>query len=162
MVRHQEEVKMGRFADLLDAPSQEPMACEKSEKSEIRDTDDGDHNHDGDLIRLIRFFRNLESNRPAGVDLAEWQQAVEDARTFLTTWGEQAAKLGWTSEDLFGVHQPPARPSSTYRRLSRYDATGLVWLLDGRRVVALTEDTATIATPNGGRLTFRPHRPDAR
>jgi hypothetical protein len=150
---------MGRFADLLDEPSQEPVACEKSEKSEIRYTGDipdpDNHNHSGDLIRLIRFFRNLESNRPAGVDLAEWQQAVEDARAFLSTWGEQAAKLGWTSEDLLGLHQPPPKPSSTYRRLSRYDATGLVWLLDGRRVVALTEDAATIRSPGGMNLTFR-------
>jgi hypothetical protein len=147
---------MGRFADLLDAPSTEYEINEIDEKRYTDDIPDlDDHNHSGDLVRIIRLFRNLESNRPAGVEAAEWQQAVEDARTFLATWGEHAAALGWTGEDLFGLHQPPAKPSSTYRRLSRYDAMGLLWLLDGRRVVALTEDTATIATPNGGHLTFR-------
>jgi hypothetical protein len=100
-------------------------------------------------------FMALEAQCPDGIEAAAWRRAVKDARAFLATWGEQAVALGWTSEDLFGLHQPAPRPSPTYRRLSRHDATGLVWLLDGRRVVALTEDAATIATPNGGHLTFR-------
>jgi hypothetical protein len=31
----------------------------------------------------------------------------------------------------------------------------LLWLLNGRRVVALTADTAIIETPDGGRLVYR-------
>lgn len=53
-----------------------------------------------------------------------------------------------------GLAEPPERPSPFYRRLSRHDATGLVRLLRGRQVVALTADAAVIATPNGGRLSF--------
>ena len=33
----------------------------------------------------------------------------------------------------------PDRPGPKYQRLSRYDQTGLVWLLRGRRVIEFTE-----------------------
>lgn len=52
--------------------------------------------------------------------------------------------LGWTARQLFGLHTPPERCAASYRRLSRYDETGLIWLLRGRGVVALTETTAAI------------------
>jgi hypothetical protein len=52
---------------------------------------------------------------------------------------EQAEALGWTAKHLFGLHKPPNRPHPSYSRLSRYDETGLIWLLGGREVVALTE-----------------------
>ena len=35
-------------------------------------------------------------------------------------------------------------PAPSYRRLSRYDQTGLIWLLRGRPVVAMTDSTAAI------------------
>ena len=37
--------------------------------------------------------------------------------------------------DLFGLHTPPAKPHPTYRRLSRYDCTGLI--LAARRGAAV-------------------------
>jgi len=37
-----------------------------------------------------------------------------------------------------------AHPTLTFQRLSRYDATGLIWLLRGRPVIALTETEAAI------------------
>src|SRR5262249_44217882 len=37
----------------------------------------------------------------------------------------------------------------SYRRLSRYDETGLIWLLQGRPVVMLTAATAAIENPTG-------------
>ena len=82
-----------------------------------------------------------------------WQQAVADGKTFLARWGEQAHALGWTARDLFGLHHVPESPAPNYRRPSRYDETGLVWLLRGRRVVALTETTAAIQNPVSGSIT---------
>jgi hypothetical protein len=67
----------------------------------------------------------------------------------LAAWGEQALRLGWTASDLFGLHEPPAAPHPSYSRLSRYDCTGLLWLLQGRAVVALTNNTAAIEGPTG-------------
>ena len=91
----------------------------------------------------------MERRRPEYVDHDRWQQAIADGRRFLGEWGEQAAGLGWTARDLFGLTHVPDRPPSNYQRLSRYDQTGLIWLLQGRRVVALSEHTAVIETTSG-------------
>jgi hypothetical protein len=107
------------------------------------------------LTRLMRTLEELESRCPLYIDSADWEQAVGDGREFLARWGQQADALGWSARDLFGLHQIPERPVASYRRLSRYDDTGLVWLLQGRPVVALTADTAAIQTESGGILTYR-------
>jgi hypothetical protein len=46
--------------------------------------------------------------------------------------------------DLFGLHPVPESATRAYSRLSRYDATGLLWLLRGRSVVAMTAREAAI------------------
>jgi hypothetical protein len=89
-------------------------------------------------------FCALERRCPDFVEAERWQQAVEDGWRFLGLWDEQAHALGWTARELFGLHTPPQRPAVSYSRLSRYDETGLIWLLRGRRVIALTETTAAI------------------
>jgi hypothetical protein len=96
-----------------------------------------------------RCLTALEAGNPEHVHVARWQQCVEDGRVFLATWGEQAEALGWTARDLFGLHTVPESPHPSYNRLSRYDETGLIWLLQGRPVVALTETTAAIQSPTG-------------
>jgi hypothetical protein len=100
----------------------------------------------GRLGRFGRTISALEARCPDLVPTERWQIAVEDGRRFLARWGERAAGLGWTARDLCGLHQPPEKPHPSYSRLSRYDETGLIWLLTGREVVALTEETAAIAT----------------
>jgi hypothetical protein len=85
-----------------------------------------------------------------------------DARRFPASWGDEPDALGWTAGELFGLHKPPASPHPSYSRLSRYDCTGLLWLLQGRRVVALTADTAAIQNPNtGNTLVYRKAREPA-
>jgi len=91
----------------------------------------------------------LRAECPAYIDAADWQQAIEDGHRFVTQWGKQAEALGWVPAELFGLDTPPKKPAPNYRRLSRYDQTGLIWLLHGRRVVELTKDTAVIETANG-------------
>lgn len=109
-----------------------------------------------------RVLAALEARCPEHVDVPRWQQAVADARSFLSEWGEQAHALGWDSRDLFGLPTPPERPHPSYNRLSRYDATGLCWLLERREVVALTEDTASIRNPKTGTITtYRKHNKPA-
>jgi hypothetical protein len=97
---------------------------------------------------LQRVLSALEARCPNHVAVDRWQLAGEDGRAFLVRWGEQAEALGWTARDLFGLHQPPAAPHPSYSRLSRYDETGLIWLLCGREVLALTEATAAIQNPD--------------
>ena len=103
--------------------------------------------------RYRKVFLHLQRKPPALIPVERWQRCVEDAKTFLRQWGEQAESLGWSSADLFGLHTPPANPHPSYSRLSRYDATGLVWLLQGRPVIALTADTAAIQSAKTGSVT---------
>jgi hypothetical protein len=98
--------------------------------------------------RYRKTFAALQMKPPALVEVERWRECVADGKRFLAKWGSQAESLGWTSADLFGLHTPPANPHPRYSRLSRYDCTGLVWLLEGRPVVALTADTATIRNPH--------------
>jgi hypothetical protein len=102
-----------------------------------------------------RTLAVLRERCPVHVEPERWHQCVADAESFLAQWGEQAEALGWTSADLLGLHEPPERPHPSYRRLSRYDATGLVWLLQGRPVVAMTEATASIRHSTGAITVFR-------
>jgi hypothetical protein len=74
---------------------------------------------------------------------------------------EQAEALGSTAKHLFGLHKPPNRPHPSDSRLSRYDETGLIWLLGGREVVALTEATAAIQSSTGAITTYRRHNKPA-
>jgi hypothetical protein len=101
------------------------------------------------LSRLSRTLSALESRCPEHVPVARWQQCVDDGRTFLARWGHQAFDLGWTARDLFGLFPVPENPHPSFSRLSRYDHTGLIWLLAGRPVIALTESTAAIQNPSG-------------
>ena len=75
------------------------------------------------------------------------------------------ARLRWTSRDLFGLHAVPERPAHTYSRLSRYDATGLIWLLSSwirssPGQIALTESEAAIECSTSI-LVYRKHRKPA-
>ena len=89
----------------------------------------------------------LARSCPASCPAERWEALREDSYTFLQFWAARALGLGWTALDLFGVH--PATP------WARFDAMGLVALLNGARVAALSDNEAVIEKPNGARLTFR-------
>lgn len=75
-----------------------------------------------------------------------WSQMVKEADTFLSNWARVAHDLGWTALDLFGVHA--VAPGC------RYDVMGLVMLLGGGTVFALTERTAAFRRSSGSTLTY--------
>jgi len=83
---------------------------------------------------------------PASCPAERWQTLREDAYTFLRDWAARAHNLAWTEYDLFGVH--PEKP------WVRFDCMGLMPLLDGGRVTALSDTEAVIEKPSGTRLTF--------
>jgi hypothetical protein len=97
----------------------------------------------------------LREGPPAHVERGRWHVATSDADRFLETWGEQAAALGWTVTDLFGLAPVPDQPAPFWGRLSRYDQTGLVWLLRGRPVIAITSTTAAIQRSPLGVTVYR-------
>jgi hypothetical protein len=94
-------------------------------------------------------FARLDRARPPDdVPQRRWLQFIDDCGTFLDGgWAAKAAALGWGPLDLFGCDR--------YRPGARIDQAGLLWLMAGRRLVALTADSATIETASGGRLTYR-------
>ena len=79
--------------------------------------------------------------RPDWVDPSRWKQLLADADWFMMAWAEDAQRLGWSAGDLFGT---PISPWST-----AVDQLGLVPLLRGRSVSAITADTATITNRIG-------------
>jgi hypothetical protein len=88
------------------------------------------------------------TNPPVGVPMARWQQFIDDCgRFFDSGWVNRAEALGWGPLDLFGCDRE--------RPLARYDHMGLLWIIQGRRLVALTADTATIDTLTGSLQTYR-------
>jgi hypothetical protein len=76
-----------------------------------------------------------------------WVQFIDDCGRYLDDgWAERAAALGWRPLDLFGCDRE--------RPLVRHDHAGLLWLLHGRRLLALTADAAVIETATGARQTY--------
>lgn len=73
---------------------------------------------------------------PAGYSVARWVQVVDDAGRFLDAWAAQAAALGWETAEVFGVL--PDAPEV------RHDGKGLVPLIGGHEVVAITTDSARL------------------
>jgi hypothetical protein len=108
-----------------------------------------------------QVFAALRSQCPQLIEPDRWQQAIQDADSFLATWGAQAHALGWTARELFGLHAVPERPAATYKRLSRYDETGLIWLLQGKPVIGLTESEAAIRGHSGATVVYRKHNKPA-
>jgi hypothetical protein len=146
---------MGKYLDILRRAEVEGDQISNSDAQGYDINDTNDKRGFGRLNRFCRTFSALESRCPDLVAPARWQQAIEDGRAFLAKWGRQAEALGWTARDLFGLHQPPANPHPSYSRLSRYDHAGLVWLLQGRSVVALTDGTAAIENATGAITIYR-------
>ena len=75
-----------------------------------------------------------------------WQQLIVDAQGFLERWGAQAARLDWQDWELFGCHRVAP--------WGRIQGMGLVLLLRGRELAALTKSEAAIRTTSGARQTY--------
>lgn len=106
--------------------------------------------YDGGMPReWSQGFARLHPDRPpADVPFTRWRTFVDDVGRFLDGgFAAQAAALGWGPLDLFGCDG--ARP------FARVDQAGLLWLVHGNRLVALTETTAVIETATGARQIYR-------
>jgi hypothetical protein len=85
---------------------------------------------------------------PSDVPAMRWHRFVMDTRLFLESpFCATAVALGWGSCDLFGCDAD--------RPFARIDRAGLLLLLDGARLIALTEVSATIKTRTGGYQVWR-------
>jgi hypothetical protein len=85
---------------------------------------------------------------PRDIPHARWAQFIDDSLRFLASgWADRAVPLGWTALDLFGCDR--------VKPWARIDHLGLLWLLNGQCLLALSADTAAISTPAGGSVTFK-------
>lgn len=88
---------------------------------------------------LARVAALDRASPPPALSRPRWCELLADAEGVLRQWGEQAVALGWGEVDLFSVPPGP----------ERWGRGGLVMALDGRPVVAITAEAATIANPSG-------------
>jgi hypothetical protein len=141
---------MGRYLDLLDEVlGEESLGNDKNDINDLIPvtTAQGGIRSFKSFMSYSQELAELEAKRPDLVELTPSVQAISDARRFLAEWGAKAERLGWMGQDLFGLHLTAP--------LARYDLMGLVWLLRGRPVIALTETEALIRNVSGSTLRFR-------
>ena len=106
--------------------------------------------YDGKIPRAwAEGFARLDPDRPpVDVPLRRWQCFVDDIGRFLGAgWAAEAAALDWGPLDLFGCDRE--------RPFARIDRAGLLWLLNGDRLVELDRHRAMIETRTGGRQSYR-------
>jgi hypothetical protein len=100
----------------------------------------------------------LDPNRsPNDVPRHRWRQFVGDCKSFLSSsekWANRAAGLGWDAMALFGC--APKRP------LDYLGSAGLLWAINGGRLLELRRDWAVIDVPvHGSQRTFYRRNVDA-
>jgi hypothetical protein len=93
----------------------------------------------------IARLRDLTPPRSYPADA--WQQLITDAERFLEEWAPQAAAFGWQAWELFGCHRRAP--------WGRIDGMGLVLLLHGDPLAALTAGEAVIRRASGAHQTWR-------
>jgi hypothetical protein len=106
--------------------------------------------HDGKILRTwAEGFARLNPDRPpSDVPPKRWLTFVDDIGWFLDSpFCAVATALGWEPYDLFGCDRD--------RPFARVYQAGLLWLLNGDKLIALTENTATIETKTGARQIYR-------
>jgi hypothetical protein len=138
-------IESNRCAELLGAahPPRAPWGRIEEERAAIIEYEAG--------IRSAwaEGFARLDPDRPPGdVPLKRWQRFVDDVGQFLDSpFCAVAAALNWGPFDLFGCDRE--------RPFARVDRAGLLWLLAGNRLLALSENAAAIETKTGARQTYR-------
>jgi hypothetical protein len=78
---------------------------------------------------------------------ATWPQFIADAQAFCMDWAERAFVSGWAAWELFGCHSRAP--------WGRIQGMGLVLLLRGHEIAALTAIDAVIRTPTGAHQAYR-------
>jgi len=79
---------------------------------------------------------------PTDIPRHRWRQFVSDCQSFLNSsenWAVRAAELGWDARALFGCHR-------NYP-LMHLGSAGLLWAINGGKLVELHRDWAAIEIP---------------
>ena len=85
---------------------------------------------------------------PGDVPAKRWVQFIDDCGRFLDDgWASRVEPLGWRPLDLFGCDRE--------RPFARVELAGLLWCLEGGRLLALAAETAIVETSTGQRQTYQ-------
>jgi hypothetical protein len=85
-------------------------------------------------VQLLDYVRS-----PSAVPPIRWHLFLADCHKFLNSsenWAERAARLGWDAPALFGCH--------CTRPLEHLGSAGLLWAINGGKLVELHRDWAVI------------------
>jgi hypothetical protein len=139
------------FAAFAGAPAENRIAASQAEPwTDAHEERAAIIEHDGGVPQAwAEALARLDSAKPpADVPSRRWLAFVDDCGRFLDAgWAERAAALGWGPLDLFGCDRE--------RPFARIDRMGLLWLLDGGKLIELHRDRALIETTAGARQCFR-------
>ena len=144
------ERPMGHEGQCGLAPKRRGAETSVPKGDEVEEERTGIGRYNSDIPRAwAEGFARLDPNFPRGdVPPKRWWQYVNDCGRFLDNgWAGKAAAFGWGPLDLFGCSREHTFP--------RIDRAGLLWLLNGNRLLALSETTATIETRVGARWMVR-------
>jgi hypothetical protein len=98
------------------------------------------------------FTRLDQTKAPADISPRRWLRFIDDCGHFLDDgWAARAAALGWGPLHLFGCDRK--------RPFARLDHRGLLWEINGGRLIVLYRDGAIIETPRGDRTRYRRQAP---
>jgi len=99
--------------------------------------------------RWAEAFARLDPCQPpANVPSDRWEQFIDDAGRFLDEgWAARAKGLGWGPLDLFGCDRE--------RPLADSDRAGLLWHVQGGKLVTISVCMAIIKTSGGRRQVFQ-------
>ena len=93
-------------------------------------------------VDWVEGVERLNYYRPPTIPPHRWRQFVSDCQSFLNSsenWAERAAELGWDARALFGCHR-------NYP-LMHLGSAGLLWAINGGKLVELHRDWAVIELP---------------
>jgi hypothetical protein len=102
------------------------------------------------LMRLLRARQAAEAalmaERPEDCWMHRWSEAQRGLAGFIHDgWGDRAALLGWSPEELYRL---PALWAQIH-------LTGCAWLIGDKKVLMATADHLVIEASRGSRLRFR-------
>jgi hypothetical protein len=148
-------VKVSQSVHSVTVPAQSAQARARAHR-EVRNLGEAETEraaiveNDGGIPRAwTEGFAQLDPNRPpSDVPAKRWLRFIDDVGHFLDSrFCAVATSLGWGPYDLFGCDRD--------RAFARVDQAGLLWVLNGNRLIALAENTATIETNTGARQIYR-------
>jgi hypothetical protein len=139
-----ESETLATLAALAGARPESERLANRQERNRGTGLREHSNEHDGKIPRAwSEGFARLHPDRPPGDVWARRRvRFIDDVGLFLDSpFSAVAAALGWGPYDLFGCDRD--------RPFARIDRAGLLWFLNGDKLIALSENTAKIERRTG-------------